>query len=169
MEYELEVGCVARLLFERAAVHERIEARQVPLLVVGEKVAARAIQIGLDIRVHLEIAIHGAEASQASNRYVGSSDQLNREVAAQRIHVADGNGWQWRALLVQVADGGGDLVLAVLNDGVSYEHGADERVRQQQHDPHERDEKERRAHDVRHAVDFHLFQVFAYFLGSKTF
>ena len=165
MEYELEVRRTTGLLLERAAVHERIEARQVTLLVVGHQVAARAVQIGLDLRVHLEVAFDRAEASQVFERCVRLLDQLNREVAAQRIHVADGNGWQWRALLVHVADGGGDLVLAVLDDGVLDEQDAYERVRQQQHDPHQRDEKERRAHDVRHAVDLQRFQVFAYFLA----
>ena len=168
MEYELEVGCVARLLFERAAVHERIEARQVPLLVVGHQVAARAVQIGLELDVHLEVAVHGAQAGHVSERYVRLLDHLHREVAAQRVHAADGDGGQWRALLVQVADGGGDLVLAVLDDGVLDEQDAYQGVRQQQHDPHQRDEKERRAHDVRNAVDLKRFQVFAYFFASKT-
>ena len=119
MKDELEVALgAARLLLERAAAHHVVQHGQVALLGVGEQVAARALQVGLNLAIGVEVALHGAEGGELSEREAGSADQIGRVVAAQRVHVAHGNGGKGRLLLAHVANCGGDLVLAVLDDGV---------------------------------------------------
>ena len=81
MKEKLEVGSVASLILKPAAEHGLVHAPEHLLLGVGEQVAARAVQIGLEILVDEKVSVYGAKSSEKGITRIQRRDQRSRVVA----------------------------------------------------------------------------------------
>ena len=154
---------VARYALKHTAHHEILERTELALFGVGEQVAARPVQIGLDVRVGEVVARHGAQLHAPSHGDVRLREESARQLAAEYVRIADDESGKNGLLLGQVANGGGDLVACVLKHRVLDEPRAHERVAEQKRQPHEPRDEMCRADDVRHGVHFHPFEMLGKF------
>ena len=148
IEYEREVGRVARLIHERARDEHGVQVAHA-LDLRGTQVGARRVE---RVRLQREYVVRVVGD-------VGRHEQRRGVVSRQRIVGAYGDGGKERALLDDETRGGGDLIGGIRLYRAHDEHGARTRRHGQHEAPHHAQAQVWRAQHIGHAVDAQRVQM----------